>query len=150
MDSIFLSNFWGTTLLAAFVAEQKGKIWRVNDWGLRRLAYKVKKNERANYVLMNIEMKAAAINQLNTMFEKDERVIRHMCITQKEAHTEDTVPPPNYYSESADVTEAQDEDDDDGDEDDEEEEDEEDGASSSQENRGWDQVVQGQESSVAL
>ncbi|KAG0586611.1 hypothetical protein KC19_2G103300 [Ceratodon purpureus] len=136
----------------AFVEEQKGKVWRVNDWGLRRLAYKIKKNEKANYVLMNIEMNPAAINQLNTMFEKDERVIRHMCMSQKEAYTEESVPPPNYYNDSADGTEAQDEDDsDDDEEDDEEEEDEEDdGASSSQENRGWDQIVQGQESSVAL
>lgn len=135
----------------AFVAKQKGKIWRVNDWGLRRLAYKIKKNDRANYVLMNIEMKAAAINELNTMFEKEERVIRHMCISQKEAHTEDTVPPSNYYCDSADGTEAQDEDDFDDDEEEEEDEDdeEEDEPSSSQENRGWDQAVQGQESSVA-
>jgi ribosomal protein S6 len=142
----------GTSLLAAFVAEQKGKIWRVNDWGLRRLAYKIKKNDRANYVLMNIEMKAAAINELNTMIEKDERVIRHMCISQKEAHTEDTVPPPNYYCDSADGTEAQEEDDfdDDEEEEDEDDEEEEDEPSSSQENRGWDQAVQGQESSVAL
>ena len=149
MVGTFLSNFEGFFLVAAFIAEQKGKVWRVNDWGLRRLAYKIKKNERANYVLMNIEMKAAAINQLNIMFEKDERVIRHMCMSQKQAYTEDTVPPPNYYSEAADGSEAQEDDFDDEDDDDYEEEEEENGASNSQENRGWDQIVQEQESSVA-
>jgi len=136
----------------AFVAEQKGLIWRVNDWGLRRLAYKIKKNERANYVLMNIEMKAAAINQLNTMFEKDERVIRHMCISQKQAHAEDTVPPPNYYPESAEGEEEDESDFEDDEEEDEEEEEEKASITtgSSQENRGWDQIVQEQESSAAL
>lgn len=131
----------------AFVAEQKGKIWRVNDWGVRRLAYKIKKNERANYVLMNIEMKAEAINELNSLFEKDERVIRHMCISQKQAFTEDTVPPPNYYSESAEGDEAQANDEYDDDSDEEEEEDEE-VASDSDGKRGWDKLVQGDRKSV--
>lgn len=95
---------------------------------------------------MNIEMKATAINQLNTMFEKDERVIRHMCISQKEAHVEDTVPPPNYYSESAEGAEDDDEDDE---EEEEEDEDEASISGSSQGNRGWDQIVQEQESSAS-
>ena len=61
---------------------------------------------------MNIEIKASAINELNTMLQKDERVIRHICITQKEAITEASVPPPNYYPESGPDAEAQEGDDD--------------------------------------
>jgi ribosomal protein S6 len=137
-------------LCSGFVAEKKGKVWRLNDWGLRRLAYKIKKASKANYVLMNIEIKASAINELNTMLQKDERVIRHICITQKEAITEASVPPPNYYPESGPDAEAQEGDDDeedeeDDDDDEQEEEEEEDSGSEvdSSEDEG-EELVEGQ------
>ncbi len=94
-------------------------MWRLNDWGLRRLAYKIKKASKANYLLMNIEISSQAINELNTLLEKDERVIRHMCITQKEAITAASEPPPDYFPEESEAG-----DDDDYDSEDEEEEEE--------------------------
>ncbi|KAE8724655.1 Chaperone DnaJ-domain superfamily protein isoform 1 [Hibiscus syriacus] len=30
-----------------FLREKKGRVWRLNDWGLRRLAYKIKKAKNA-------------------------------------------------------------------------------------------------------
>lgn len=95
---------------------------------------------------MNIEIKASAINELNTMLQKDERVIRHICITQKEAITEASVPPPNYYPESGPDAEVQEDDDnDDEDEDEEDEEEEVDSGSEvdSSEDEG-EEVVEGQ------
>lgn len=81
-----------------FVEEKKGKVWRLNDWGMRRLAYKIKKAKKANYILMNIEMGAEHINDLTTLFDKDERVIRHLVMKQKKAITEDCPPPPEFKS----------------------------------------------------
>jgi ribosomal protein S6 len=83
-----------------FVEEKKGKIWRLNDWGMRRLAYKIEKAKKANYILMNIEMGAEHINDLKTLFDKDERVIRHLVMKQKKAITEDCPPPPEFNSSS--------------------------------------------------
>lgn len=37
------------------VEKNGGIIWRLNDWGVRQLAYRIKKQRRANYVLMNFE-----------------------------------------------------------------------------------------------
>ncbi|KAG6549792.1 hypothetical protein Mapa_008773 [Marchantia paleacea] len=82
--------------VTGFVLENKGFIYRVNDWGMRRLAYKIKKAERGNYVLMNIEIGTDVINDLNTMFERDERVIRHMVMAQKEAISDDFEPPEEW------------------------------------------------------
>jgi ribosomal protein L12E/L44/L45/RPP1/RPP2 len=76
---------------------------------------------------MNIEISSQAINELNTLLEKDERVIRHMCITQKEAITAASEPPLDYFPEES---EAGDDDDyDSEDEEEEEREEEEEGAS---------------------
>ena len=38
------------------VAEQGGKIHRIEDWGRRPLAYPIEKLVKAHYVLLNIEL----------------------------------------------------------------------------------------------
>ncbi|KAJ7980429.1 30S ribosomal protein S6 [Quillaja saponaria] len=81
-----------------FLREKKGKIWRFNDWGMRRLAYKIKKAKRANYILMNFELDAKWINDFKSVLDKDERVIRHIVIKMDEAITEDCPPPPEFHS----------------------------------------------------
>lgn len=84
--------------LADFIREKKGKIWRLNDWGLRRLAYKIKKAKNAHYILVNFELEAKWINNFKTMLDQDERVIRHLVIKRDEAITEDCPPPPEFHT----------------------------------------------------
>lgn len=81
-----------------FVREQKGRIWRVDNWGLRRLAYKIKKATHANYILMNFEIQAKYINNFKTLLDKDERIIRHLVMKRDEAITEDCPPPPEFHT----------------------------------------------------
>lgn len=73
-------------------------MWRLNDWGMRRLAYKIKKASNARYILMNFELDAKYINDFKTMLDKDERVIRHVVIKRDEAITEDCPPPPEFHT----------------------------------------------------
>ncbi|EMS54740.1 30S ribosomal protein S6 [Triticum urartu] len=81
-----------------FIREKKGRIWRVNNWGLRRLAYKIKKATHANYILMNFEIQAQSINEFKTLLDKDERIIRHLVMKRDEAITEDCPPPPEFHA----------------------------------------------------
>lgn len=85
-------------LLAEFLKEKKGKVWRFSDWGLRRLAYKIQKAKNAHYILMNFELEAKDINDFKSMLDKDERVIRHLVIKRDEAITEDCPPPLEFHS----------------------------------------------------
>ncbi|KAF8394703.1 hypothetical protein HHK36_020920 [Tetracentron sinense] len=98
-----------------FIREKKGKIWRLNDWGLRRLAYKIKKAKNANYILMNFELEAKWINDFKSMLDKDERVIRHLVIKRDKVITEDCPPPPEFHTLRAGMDEDEDEDTDFGD-----------------------------------
>jgi ribosomal protein S6 len=84
--------------LADFVREKKGRIWRLNNWGLRRLAYKIKKATHANYILMNFEIEARYINDFKTLLDRDERIIRHLVMKRDEAITEDCSPPPEFHA----------------------------------------------------
>ncbi|XVE82309.1 hypothetical protein DITRI_Ditri15bG0137900 [Diplodiscus trichospermus] len=81
-----------------FLREKRGRLWRLNDWGLRRLAYKIKKAKNAHYILMNFELEAKWINDFKTMLDEDERVIRHLVIKRDEAITEDCPPPPEWHT----------------------------------------------------
>jgi ribosomal protein S6 len=83
--------------LVDFVREKKGRIWRLNNWGLRRLAYKIKKATHANYVLMNFEIESRYINDFKTLLDKDGRIIRHLVMKRDEALTEDCPPPPEFH-----------------------------------------------------
>ena len=52
--------------LKTLVAEQNGKIERVEDWGRRQLAYPIEKLVKAHYVLMNIECGHETIEEIET------------------------------------------------------------------------------------
>ncbi|XP_031484805.1 uncharacterized protein LOC116253942 [Nymphaea colorata] len=81
-----------------FVKEKNGKIWRLNNWGLRQLAYKIKKTTHANYILMNFELEAKWIDEFKSLLDKDERIIRHLVMKRDEAITEDCPPPPEFHT----------------------------------------------------
>lgn len=103
-----------------FLREKKGKMWRVNDWGLRRLAYKIKKAKNAHYILMNFELEAKWINDFKNLLDKDERVIRHLVIKRDEAITEDCPPPIEFHKLRAGTDGDDDDDEDETDYDDDE------------------------------
>lgn len=118
----------GMDFLAAFLGEKRARIWRLNDWGMRRLAYKIQKAKNAYYVLMNFEMDAKWINDFKSLLDKDERVIRHLVMKRDEAITEDCPPPPEFQTMNAGTdSEVEDEEEDDMEYDDDEDYSDEDG-----------------------
>ena len=56
--------------------EHKGKLVSKEYWGLRTLAYKIKKNTKGHYVLMNIDAPYSAIQELERVIGFDENIIR--------------------------------------------------------------------------
>ena len=62
--------------LKTLVAEQNGKIERVEDWGRRQLAYPIEKLVKAHYVLMNIECGHETIEEIENGFRfEDVRLV---------------------------------------------------------------------------
>lgn len=81
-----------------FIRERKGRIWRLNNWGMRRLAYKIKKARKANYILMNFELEAKCVDEFKLMLDKNEKIIRHLVIKRNEAITDDCPPPIEFHT----------------------------------------------------
>jgi len=72
----------------AMIEGAEGKIHRMEDWGRRQLAYPINKIHKAHYVLMNIEIGAATLAELNSAFRFNDAVIRNLIFTRKKAVTE--------------------------------------------------------------
>jgi small subunit ribosomal protein S6 len=62
------------------VEAQEGKVTKVENWGLRNLAYKIAKNRKAHYVLLNINAPAGTVAELERQTQINEDVIRYMTI----------------------------------------------------------------------
>ena len=62
-----------------------GKVHRLEDWGRRQLVYPIAKIHKAHYVLMNIEVSAEALEELETAFKFNDAVLRNLIIRRKRA-----------------------------------------------------------------
>jgi len=69
------------------VEEAGGKIHRLEDWGRRHLAYPIKKIHKAHYVLMNIEVNQATLEELESGFRFNDAILRSLTLVQKTAIT---------------------------------------------------------------
>jgi small subunit ribosomal protein S6 len=65
-----------------------GHIHRLEDWGRRQLAYPINKIHKAHYVLMNIEVDQATLEELESGFRFNDAVIRSLTIRKDAAVTE--------------------------------------------------------------
>jgi len=64
-----------------------GSIGRVENWGLKSLTYRVKKNRKAYYTLMDLTCPPAALNEMERQMGLSEDVLRFMTV-KVEKHEE--------------------------------------------------------------
>ncbi len=70
------------------IAGQGGEVVRVDNWGLKNLAYRIKKNRKGYYVLLNISAPATAIAEYERLLRVNEDVIRYMTVRVDEFSAE--------------------------------------------------------------
>ena len=69
------------------IEDAKGKIHKIEKWGLRNLAYSIKKNRRGHYVLIESDVEAPAIHEMERTMRLNEDILRFMSIRQDELST---------------------------------------------------------------
>jgi small subunit ribosomal protein S6 len=62
------------------ITDNEGKVVKTETWGLRSLAYRIAKNRKAHYVMLDIDAPAAAIAELERQTGINEDVIRFVTI----------------------------------------------------------------------
>ena len=58
----------------------KGKVTKTEPWGLRSLAYKIAKNRKAHFILLNIDAPAGVVAELERQTALNEDIIRFMTV----------------------------------------------------------------------
>jgi len=82
------------TLAAGFadiVRAQGGQVTKTEQWGLRSLAYRIKKNRKGHYVLFNLDAPPDAINELERTMRLNEDVLRFLTVRVEALETEPSV-----------------------------------------------------------
>jgi small subunit ribosomal protein S6 len=69
------------------IAQRKGTVHRLEDWGRRQLTYTIQKVHKAHYVLMNIECDQETVNELEHSFKFSDAVLRHLIVKMTKAVT---------------------------------------------------------------
>jgi small subunit ribosomal protein S6 len=68
------------THLKTIVEIEGGKVEKQEYWGLRTLAYRIKKNRKGHYVLLNLNAPAKAVFELERQLKINEDVLRYLTV----------------------------------------------------------------------
>ncbi|MEQ1770589.1 MAG: 30S ribosomal protein S6 [Devosia sp.] len=69
-----------TTNLTNVLTEGGGKVTKNEYWGLKSLSYRIKKNRKAHYSLLNIDAPAPAIAEMERQMRINEDILRFMTV----------------------------------------------------------------------
>ena len=73
-----------TTQMTGIVEQLGGKVVKMENWGVRSLTYRMNKNRKAHFVLLNIDAPSAAITEIERQERISEDVIRYLTIRVEE------------------------------------------------------------------
>jgi small subunit ribosomal protein S6 len=62
------------------VEDNKGKVVKTETWGLRTLTYKIQKNRKAHFVMLDIDASGDTIAELERQTRMNEDIIRYMTV----------------------------------------------------------------------
>ena len=70
-----------TETMANFVKENGGEVTKSEYWGLKNLAYRIKKNRKGHYVFFNLDAPSGAVHELERNLRLNEDVLRFLTVS---------------------------------------------------------------------
>ena len=80
-----------TESLTTITSENGGSVTKNEYWGLKTLTYRIKKNRKGHYSLLNLDAPPAAIKELERNMLLNEDILRFMTIRVDELEVEPSV-----------------------------------------------------------
>lgn len=68
------------TQMSDLVTGMGGTVPKKEYWGLRQLAYRIKKNRKAHYMMMNLDAPPAAVKEMERVMSINEDVVRYLTV----------------------------------------------------------------------
>ena len=66
--------------LSKIISDEKGKVVKKENWGLKSLAYKIKKNKKGHYFMLNLDSDPSALFEYERQMRINEDIIRFLTI----------------------------------------------------------------------
>jgi small subunit ribosomal protein S6 len=63
-----------------FIEKNGGKIWNIDRWGKRRLAYEIAKKQYGYYIYMRFQFEGSLIKDFEREFKLDDSVLRYLTV----------------------------------------------------------------------
>jgi len=73
-----------TTQMTGIVEGLGGKVVKMENWGVRSLTYRMNKNRKAHFVLLNLDAPSAAVAEVERQERISEDVIRYLTVRVEE------------------------------------------------------------------
>lgn len=69
--------------LQDLVTKNGGRVDGLQEWGRRKLAYKIKKKQDGHYVLINFQIDSKATKKMQEMLRLNDQVLRYLLIVKE-------------------------------------------------------------------
>ena len=69
-----------TAQLKGVIEQLGGKITKTEQWGVKSLAYRLRKNRKAHFTLFNVDGPPAALNEIERQERLNEDVVRYLTV----------------------------------------------------------------------
>jgi len=73
-----------TAQLAGVIGQMGGKVAKTEYWGVKSLAYRMRKNRKAHMTLLNVDAPPAALNEIERQERLNEDILRYLTIRVEE------------------------------------------------------------------
>ena len=70
------------------IEQNGGRLEKIEMWGVKSLAYRIKKNRKAHFALLNIDAPPAAIAEMERQMQISEDVLRFMTVRVEQLEAE--------------------------------------------------------------
>ena len=69
-----------TAQIKGVIEQMGGKVAKTEQWGVKSLSYRLRKNRKAHFTFMNVDGPPAAINEIERQERLNEDVIRYLSV----------------------------------------------------------------------
>src|SRR6266851_9934010 len=73
-----------TAQLTGVLEQMGGKVTKLEQWGVKSLSYRVRKNRKAHFTFMNVDAPSAALSEIERQERLNEDVLRYLTIRVEE------------------------------------------------------------------
>lgn len=73
-----------TAQFKGVIEQLGGKVTKVEQWGVKSLSYRLRKNRKAHFTMFNVEGPSAALNEIERQERLNEEILRYLTVRVEE------------------------------------------------------------------